>query len=1038
MTIYNNFSRRKLQKQTTLRENIISNLWSLLLFIIISIILIWGSFLLFAFSAIEKIPSINNIDKLSVSWNITMYDRDWNEIYSFYDKEKRSYISYTDISPNMINAIVSIEDKTFFENNWFDLFWLFRASYNYISGKTDKIQGTSTIWQQLIKNMLLTNERSLDRKIQELYLSYKLTKTYTKDKILEMYLNKIFFWNNSYWIEEASKIYFNKSAKDLSIIESSILASLPKWPSYYSPFSNKDKLMGYFYIYNKDNPQNLINILDETQLQKYNSFIIKFKDLIKKLSITEQGNRLQICNLTSNELKNKWTSPVDKNWCISIPNYQFISFLNSIQIKQNIDIPTDSGSISSEYIMEYQTWRKDLVLDSMYQNKKITIKEYIDNFEQWFDIVFIKNKNDISMKYPYFVLYVKDFLEKKYWNDLYNYSGLKIYTTLNSQTQDALENILEKQAKINSSFNVNNAALLSIDNKNWQIISMIWWKNFYWTEEWSQINMILSKNQPWSSFKPIEYALAISKYPIWPETPIYDVPTTFKNSTPTGYEYWTPKNYDLSFNGVMSIKTALWNSRNIPAAKIFELAGWVDAVTSFANELWIDSLKQNNNTEYWAALSLWSAEIKPIEMAQAYSVFANLGYKKDITPILKIIDWNWNVIENNDISFIQGTQIFSNAASYIITNILSDPSSRPSWFWNNILSIPEHIAAAKTWTSDKEVIKNWKNIILPKDLWTIWYTPQYTTVVWAGNTDWKPTSPDADGLNCAAPIWEKAMIYLHKDLKEENWIQPETVMTGTISKITGKIVKNLPSLYQVKTIFAVNPISNLRQVDSEGYTKDVDFLCLGPITDKTPENSKVSLFVLWDGVEPFIEQHIEQHIDLTTYFPNMVDYYYLNPEICDRQDKSKLGITGTISVPNWTLFEGENIISITIQSVSEIQKAIISFDWNDIDQKDFDSETNINFSENVNVSSAQENHLMKITLIDINWYDFTLTKSFVNQNNISHSWSLNYTETWIIQQTNLLKISKTKNDELFKSSTWSNSNSSKILKKFETWSLNNN
>ena len=128
----------------------------------------------------------------------------------------------------MIDAIVSTEDKTFFENQGIDIRGLLRSGYNYVTGRSDRIQGTSTLSQQLIKNVFLSNERSVTRKIQEVYLSYLLNRNYSKEKILELYLNKIGFGSNAYGIEQASKTFFGKSASDLGVLGSAILAAIPK------------------------------------------------------------------------------------------------------------------------------------------------------------------------------------------------------------------------------------------------------------------------------------------------------------------------------------------------------------------------------------------------------------------------------------------------------------------------------------------------------------------------------------------------------------------------------------------------------------------------------------------------------------------------------------------------------------------------------------------------------------------------------------------------------------------------------------------
>lgn len=164
---------------------------------------------------LHDVPAISKIESDILPESSIIYDRNGGELYNLYNEEKRTYAAYDQISSHMRDAIISAEDKTFFENPGIDMKGLLRAGFNYIVGKTDKIQGTSTISQQLIKNVFFTSERSTNRKAKEIYLSYELNNKYSKEKILELYLNKISFGNNAYGVEEASKTYFNKSIKDV-------------------------------------------------------------------------------------------------------------------------------------------------------------------------------------------------------------------------------------------------------------------------------------------------------------------------------------------------------------------------------------------------------------------------------------------------------------------------------------------------------------------------------------------------------------------------------------------------------------------------------------------------------------------------------------------------------------------------------------------------------------------------------------------------------------------------------------------------------
>gem|GEM_PF-949947 len=203
---------------------------------------------------VRQLPDIEELKNLAVKEASTLYDRNGRELYTFFSSEKRTYVTYDEISKNMVNAIVAGEDKRYWENPGFDLMGLARAAYNGIRKR--KIEGTSTLTQQLIRNTIIENRSStestrdkVERKAKEFILAYRLTQNVTKEEILEMYLNKIAFGSNAYGVEQASRTFFGKHIGDISVLEGSILASLPKGPTYYSPYSRYDRLVGYVFTY---------------------------------------------------------------------------------------------------------------------------------------------------------------------------------------------------------------------------------------------------------------------------------------------------------------------------------------------------------------------------------------------------------------------------------------------------------------------------------------------------------------------------------------------------------------------------------------------------------------------------------------------------------------------------------------------------------------------------------------------------------------------------------------------------------------------
>lgn len=911
------------------------------------------------FKYISGLPSISELENLEISESSIIYDRDWNELYKIF-KEKRTYVPFEDINKNMINAIVSIEDKRYWTNPWVDIQWLFRAWINYIIWSADWVKWTSTLTQQLIRNTIIKNEKSLERKVKEIYLAYKLTSNVSKEKILELYLNKISYWHNAFWIEEAAQTFFWKSSSEIWILESSILASLPKWPTYYSPYNHPDRTVGFPYIYEDRNDEEKIKIITESDKANYSDEVSKLTDFISNLKASrlEWTDKTLLCNIDKEKLKNPVR--IDNDWCSVMQYSELIDFLNSIKI-----------SINDGFI-EYETWRKDRVLWRMLEDWYINFDEYKENIINAIWYKFSQPKENI--KSPHFVFYVKEYLEERFGQEIVSVWWLKIYTTLDWKLQEKAEEIIEKQSEINKNkFWANNAALISIDNKTWEILSMVWWRDYFDEEHKWNVNIITSKLQPWSSFKPFVFSVAMFNKKIWTKTPIYDLETDFWNN-------YIPKNFDWKFMGKMNISTALNYSRNIPAIKMFVLAWWEKNIVSFMKKIWVNSL--NENWQYWAPLALWTWEMTPLELATAYSVFANMWIKKDITPILKIVDSKWNIIEEK-IAKSKDEQVISENQTFITNKILSDTSARPD-FWNNYISLKNRPAAAKTWTSTKQYIINWKKDIYPANLWTIWYTPQITTVAWAWNTDWKQLNYSWNWLEWAWPIWKEFMEFAHKWKEVENWKKPSWVFGINISEISWLLPNPESSnswLEVISSLFINKPDT----YDRSYKQLQVDSLCNWKVTENTPEAAiKTVNLVEFNSIDPFNPKWQNPVINWSKsdFFkekywniPNLITI--VNDSECERLG-SNSDITIRTTINEWDIYSAwENYIELAYKSINPIIKIDVLI-WDVlVDEIKLDWKTDWSYVWKffIPVSQSSKNTTITLRAVDNQYFSSSTVKN---------------------------------------------------------------
>lgn len=937
-------------------KNIYLKLLVWLIWIFSIIFILWWAILYK--TVISGLPKVSELENLEIAESSIIYDREWKELYKIF-KEKRTYVPFENINKNMINAIVAIEDKRYWTNPWVDIIWLFRAWINYIIWSADWVKWTSTLTQQLISNTIISNKRSIELKIQEIYLAYKLTSGLSKEKILELYLNKIPYWHNAFGIEEASKTFFNKSAKDLWILESSILASLPKWQTYYSPYNHPDRVIGYPYIYTSENKEDQIKIISEKDTVVNSEILWKFTDFIKNLKASrlEWTEKILVCNIKKEYFKTALR--VDNDGCAIIQYSELIDFLNGIRIK-----------VDNNFI-EYETWRKDRVLWRMLEDWYINFDEYQESI---ISAIWMKfNQSTENIKSPHFVFYVKEYLEEKFWQEIVSVWWLKIYTTLDSKLQEKAEELVENQADINTTkFSASNAALISIDNKTWEILSMVWWKDYFDKDNKWNVNIITSKLQPWSSFKPFVYSLAMLNNPIWTKTPIYDLKTNFPS-------WYTPANFDWSFMWKMNIATALNNSRNIPAIKMFFMAWGESSIVNFMKLLWVNSL--NSKWMYWAPLGLWTWEMTPLELASAYSVFANMWVKKEITPILKIVDSRWNIIEEK-IKKEDEKQVMPAAQAYIINSILSDTSTRPSW-WNSFVSLKNRLVAAKTWTSTKQYMKNGKKDIFPSNLWTIWYTPQLTTVVWAWNTDWEQLNYKWNWLEWAWPIWRDFMEFALNWKPVETWNKPAWVYEINVSEISWLLpnpeTTNSSSI--VKSLFLVKP----DKYDNSYKSVAVDALCDWKVTEKTPEAAiKYATLLQLTSVNPenaswqnpVIERSKSQaFIDRYWNVPNLITS--VSDKECERSwIQSNITIRTTLN--DWDIFSAwENYIELAYKSSNPIIKIDILIWDTIIDEIKVENETDWSYiwTVFVPISKAGKNAKLTLRAVDNQYYSSSLEKN---------------------------------------------------------------
>lgn len=614
--------------------------WILKVFLVIcavGVLSVAGVFLYYA----KDLPDPGKINKRLVAESTKIYDRTGDQLlYEIHGDEKRTIISAEEIPDSVKYATIVLEDQGFYHHHGIDFQGILRAAIK------DAIhigvaEGGSTITQQFIKNSILTSEKRISRKIKEAVLAVEMEQKFTKDQILQMYLNEIPYGSNVYGIEAAAQTFFGVPARDLTLAQSALLASLPQATTYYSPHgSHTDRLL--------------------------------------------------------------------VRWKYALGEMRKLGYINDQQYEEAV------------------------------------------NQDVLGQVVPYKN----NIKAPHFVLYVKEQLVEEFGEEEVEKGGFNVYTTLNWDMQQLAEKVVKEGVEENGDkYNFSNAALVALNPKNGQILSMVGSKDYFDESIDGNVNVAIRMRQPGSSFKPYVYAEAFRKG-YTPDTTIFDVDTDFE--TDDGKEY-NPKNYDNQNHGPLKMKKALGMSLNVPAVKTLYLAGVKDAV-ELARSMGITTLEKPSR--YGLALVLGGGEVKLVDHVAAFSVFANAGKKNEKTSILRVEDADGEVIKNFENK--EEKEVLEKNVALQICDILSDNKNRQAVFGtNNNLVIPGKQVAAKTGTTNE-----WR------DGWLVGSSPSLAAGVWTGNNDNTPMAQGADGSYTAGPIWNKFMTEALKNKQPEEFEKP--------------------------------------------------------------------------------------------------------------------------------------------------------------------------------------------------------------------------------------------------------------------------
>ncbi|WP_088241966.1 transglycosylase domain-containing protein [Calothrix rhizosoleniae] len=576
----------------------------------------------------RNLPDVRQLRNYFPSETSYIYDIKGRLLASLHGEANREVVPLNRISPALKRAVLASEDSDFYYHHGINPKGVGRAVVtNWTSGGVR--EGASTVTMQLVKNLFLSHKRAFTRKIAEAVLAIRLEQILEKNDILEMYLNQVYWGHNNYGVQTAARSYFNKSAENLTLGESAMMAGLIQAPEQYSPF---------------------VSMKRAKQKQK------------------EVLGRMRLLN---------WISQQEYEQALK----EKIK-LGKIKSFQGSALPYITNAVSSE-------------------------------------------------------------LTKKFGRDALIKGGMRIQTTIDTKFQQMAEKTVSQwhYRLLRKGLYKNQIALVAVDPRTHFVKALVGGVNSK-TSEFNRATQAL--RQPGSSFKPFVYYTAFATGKYTPKTKVYDTPVRYRD----GSGWYYPKNYDGSFGGAMTIRTALSLSRNIPVIKLGKAVG-MNKVVEVCRTLGIMSPMQPVTS-----LPLGAIEVTPLEMAGAYATLANYGWQSPTTIIVRVTDSSGNVILDNSPKPQLVLDSWAAAATINTMRSVIDGGTGK----NAAIGRP---AAGKTGTTSSE-----------KDIWFVGTTPELTTAVWVGRDDNRTLSRGATGGGMVAPIWRSFMLQALKGVPKTSFKPP--------------------------------------------------------------------------------------------------------------------------------------------------------------------------------------------------------------------------------------------------------------------------
>jgi penicillin-binding protein 1A len=686
---------------------------------------------------LRDLPSLDGLEEFQPSITTTLYTDQDEPFASFYE-QRRILVPLAKIPAHLKQGVLAVEDSRFYEHRGLSPRAIARAMVTNLLTRR-KAQGGSTITQQLARVLFLTPEKSFTRKVKEALLAVEIEKHYSKDKILEMYFNQVYFGHGAYGVEAASQTYFKKSVDQLTLAEAAMVAGLPSAPTRFSPITEPvrarrrrdhvlNRMVGMKLITRAQAEAAGRTPFDETLFTRSRTIAPYFVEHVRQ-ALEETYGAYALYN---NGLKVYTTLNLKMQ---RAAEEALVGGLRDLDKARGYRPQAPlSGEAARTRLGPYTVRVGDILLGTVLRVKPKSLEIQLGRYrgELAFEsIKWTKLSNPASA-----------FREGE---------SVLVQVLSVDERRKAVELALEQDPELEGAF-------VALDPRDGGIKAMIGGYDF----ERSKFNRATqAKRQPGSAFKPFVYATAFDRK-FTPSSIIEDEPISFRFRVGSEMTEWSPENYDRRFRGPTTLRRALENSINVVTVRLLQHVG-VDPVIRMAHQMGIESELRPE-----MALALGVSEVTPLELVSAYGVLATGGIRADPFTIRKVTDSQGRILEEHvpDPQAVMRPQ-----TAYVLTNVMKGVIERGTGTRARALNRP---LAGKTGTTSEAT-----------DVWFIGFTPSLVAGVWVGYDVKKSLGPAETGGRMALPLWIAFMQRILPDFPPEDFPVPENVVAVRVNHETG-------------------------------------------------------------------------------------------------------------------------------------------------------------------------------------------------------------------------------------------------------------